>query len=166
MSGNPPISSPTPKNAAPPASSACSPASSSAGSSRKRASSPGNSSFDPEGETSSSYYQAVLQNLFFATLNQRMGKDGNGKPYRVFAKDEGFQKNRAIHNVNYRCDFLSYGSILVELKALQALSDSEEAQAIDYIKASGLEKSLQPRCTFSSIQTSGSFSPETCAICG
>ncbi len=56
--------------------------------------------FDPESETSSTYYQAILQNLFFATLNQRMGKDGNGKPYRVFAKDEGFAKNRATYDVN------------------------------------------------------------------
>ena len=64
--------------------------------------------FDPESETSSTYYQAILQNLFFATLNQRMGKDGNGKPYRVFAKDEGFQKNRATHDVNnlYRYEAL------------------------------------------------------------
>ena len=56
--------------------------------------------FDPESETSSTYYQAILQNLFFATLNQRMGKDGNGKPYRVFALDEGFLKNRATYDVN------------------------------------------------------------------
>jgi hypothetical protein len=64
--------------------------------------------FDPESETSSTYYQAILQNLFFATLNQRMGKDGNGKPYRVFAKDEGFQKNRATYDVNnlYRYEAL------------------------------------------------------------
>lgn len=44
--------------------------------------------FDPESETSSVYYQAILQNLFFATLNQRMGKDSRGSPYRVFATDE------------------------------------------------------------------------------
>lgn len=56
--------------------------------------------FDPESETSSVYYQAILQNLFFATLNQRMGKDGNGKPYRFFATDEGFPKNRATYDVN------------------------------------------------------------------
>jgi hypothetical protein len=56
--------------------------------------------FDPESETSSTYYQAVLQNLFFATLNQRMGKDGKGQPYRVFAKDEGFLKNTATYDVN------------------------------------------------------------------
>ena len=56
--------------------------------------------FDPESETSSTYYQAILQNLFFATLNQRMGRDGNGKAYRTFATDEGFQKNRATYDVN------------------------------------------------------------------
>ncbi|MEX1048033.1 MAG: Eco57I restriction-modification methylase domain-containing protein, partial [Akkermansiaceae bacterium] len=56
--------------------------------------------FDSESETSSTYYQAILQNLFFATLNQRMGKDGKGNPYRAFAKDEGFAKNRATYDVN------------------------------------------------------------------
>ena len=56
--------------------------------------------FDPESETSSTYYQAILQNLFFATLNQRMGKDSKGNPYRYFATDEGFQKNRATYDIN------------------------------------------------------------------
>ena len=56
----------------------------------------------------STYYQAILQNLFFATLNQRMGKDAKGQPYRCFAKDEGFQKNRATYDVNnlYRYESL------------------------------------------------------------
>jgi hypothetical protein len=64
--------------------------------------------FDPESETSSTYYLAILQNLFFATLNQRMGKDSNGNPYRAFAKDEGFQKNRSTYDVNnlYRYESL------------------------------------------------------------
>jgi adenine-specific DNA-methyltransferase len=35
------------------------------------------------------YYQGILQNLFFATLNQRMGKDKKGKPFRAFARDDG-----------------------------------------------------------------------------
>ena len=56
--------------------------------------------FDPESEDSSTYYQAILQNLFFATLNQRMGKDGAGKPYRGFAADEGFLKNRQTYDIN------------------------------------------------------------------
>jgi adenine-specific DNA-methyltransferase len=49
---------------------------------------------------SCTYYQAILQNLFFATLNQRMGKDRNNQPYRGFAHDEGFQKNRATQGVD------------------------------------------------------------------
>jgi type I restriction-modification system DNA methylase subunit len=54
--------------------------------------------FDPESETSSTYYLAILQNLFFATLNQRM--NASGKTYRVFAKDEGFLKNKSTYDVN------------------------------------------------------------------
>ncbi|MFZ1640854.1 MAG: TaqI-like C-terminal specificity domain-containing protein [Candidatus Contendobacter sp.] len=59
-------------------------------------------------DDSSTYYQAILQNLFFATLNQRMGEDAKGQPYRVFAKDEGFLKNRATYDVNnlYRYEAL------------------------------------------------------------
>ena len=48
----------------------------------------------------STFHQGILQNLFFATLNQRMGKDKTGQPYRAFAKDEGFQKNRATYGVD------------------------------------------------------------------
>lgn len=43
---------------------------------------------------SSTYYQAILQNLFFATLNRPMGRE------RGFARDEGFQANRATHGVD------------------------------------------------------------------
>ncbi|RYG97819.1 MAG: hypothetical protein EON58_08835, partial [Alphaproteobacteria bacterium] len=68
--------------------------------------------FDPESEAGSTYYQAILQNLFFATLNQRMGKDSKGQPYRVFATDEGFQKNRATYDINnlYRYESLFRGT--------------------------------------------------------
>jgi len=48
----------------------------------------------------STYNETILQNLFFATLNQRMGKDAKGQPFRAFAKDEGFQKNRATYGVD------------------------------------------------------------------
>ena len=57
-------------------------------------------------ENKSSYYQAVLQNLFFATLNQRM--NARGEKYRVFTKDEGFLRNRNTYGVDnlYRYESL------------------------------------------------------------
>ncbi|MDA7891875.1 Eco57I restriction-modification methylase domain-containing protein [Akkermansiaceae bacterium] len=51
-------------------------------------------------DDSYTYHQGILQNLFFATLNQRMGKDGKGNPYRAFAKDEGFPKNKSTYGVD------------------------------------------------------------------
>lgn len=52
---------------------------------------------DPD---SCTYYQGILQNLFFATLNHRMGADDQGHPYRAFAKDEGFPKNKSTYGVD------------------------------------------------------------------
>lgn len=45
-------------------------------------------------------------------------------------------------NASYRADFLCYDAILVELKAIARLSRAEEAQVINYLKASGLRKAL------------------------
>jgi GxxExxY protein len=42
----------------------------------------------------------------------------------------------------YRADFLCYESIIVELKALARLSGTEEAQILNYLKASGHEIGL------------------------
>jgi adenine-specific DNA-methyltransferase len=64
--------------------------------------------FSPDSESSSAYYQAILQNLFFATLNQHMGKDSKGKSHRRFALDKGFPENRDTYGVDtlYRYEAL------------------------------------------------------------
>src|SRR5574344_1379490 len=48
--------------------------------------------FKPESEKQTNYYRAVLQNLFFATLNQEIGKRG-------FAEDKGFLENKGTNGI-------------------------------------------------------------------
>ena len=45
-------------------------------------------------------------------------------------------------NATYRADFLCFGAVLVELKAIPKLSRAEEGQVINYLKASRLHKAL------------------------
>ena len=42
----------------------------------------------------------------------------------------------------YLADFICYDSVIVEIKALRRLSGNEEAQLINYLKASGLNRGL------------------------
>jgi adenine-specific DNA-methyltransferase len=48
---------------------------------------------------SCSFHHAILQNLFFATLNQRMGKDSKGEPFRRFISEGAFQGRNKEHGV-------------------------------------------------------------------
>ncbi len=52
----------------------------------------------------------------------------------------------------YRCDFLCYESIIVEVKALSLITGTEEAQLIHYLKATGAEIGLIINFGASSLQ--------------
>ncbi len=42
----------------------------------------------------------------------------------------------------YRADFICFGSIIVELKAIKSLSNIESAQVLHYLKTTSLKKAL------------------------
>lgn len=75
-------------------------------------------------------YQAALEQEFL----QRKIVYEREKELQVFYRGKAI----AI----YRADFVCYGQVIVELKAIQSLSGREEAQLINYLKATRLQRGL------------------------
>jgi len=64
-----------------------------------------------------------------------------GVPHRREVELPVYYKGQRL-NTSYRVDFLCYDSVVVELKALAKLSGTEEAQILNYLKASGQETGM------------------------
>ncbi|MBK5295962.1 MAG: GxxExxY protein [Vicinamibacteria bacterium] len=56
-------------------------------------------------------------------------------PFRLAYKEQPL-------SFNYRADLVCFESVVVEIKALKAIGPIEHAQAINYLKASGLGRGL------------------------
>ncbi len=81
------------------------------------------------------FLEAVYQEALTLELAAR------GVPTRHQVELPIFYKGQEL-NTSYRADFLCYDSVIVELKALDALSGLEEAQILNYLKASAHEIGL------------------------
>ena len=81
------------------------------------------------------FLEAVYQEAFARELTARAIPFQREVALSIAYRGEPLQ-------TTYRADFLCYSAVLVELKALQGLSGLEEAQVINYLKASGLNRAL------------------------
>jgi GxxExxY protein len=83
----------------------------------------------------SGFLEAVYQEAMEIELAAR------GVPFQSQAALSIRYKDRVLKK-EYVADLLCYQVILVELKALSALSGTEEAQVLNYLKATGLRVAL------------------------
>jgi len=81
------------------------------------------------------FLEAVYQDALELELKTR-DIDYN-REYPIHVTYKGMPLNCA-----YKADFLCFGSVIVELKALATLTTVEDAQVINYLKATGLGRGL------------------------
>lgn len=100
-----------------------------------------------------------LEPVYQAALMLEFAK--RGVPFRREVKLPVFYKEVRL-STPYKVDFICFDKIVVELKALGRLSGTEEAQVINYLKASGQQIGLLMNLALWSI--AASFSPSLISL--
>jgi GxxExxY protein len=90
---------------------------------------------DVHRELGHGFLEAVYQEALAIEFKRRGIPFEREHPVPIFYKGEKL-------GTPYRADFLCFASVIVELKALSALSGVEEAQVIHYLKATGITRAL------------------------
>jgi len=81
------------------------------------------------------FLEAVYQEAMAKELGLR------NIPFRVQCEIPVFYKGDKL-STTYRADFICFDSVILELKAIRQLTVVEEAQVLNYLKASGVRTAL------------------------
>lgn len=81
------------------------------------------------------FLEAVYQEAFELELAKR------NIPYER-EKELSISYNGVVLKQTYRADFVCYGNIIVELKAVAHLDDTHRSQVFNYLKATGYKLGL------------------------
>ena len=82
---------------------------------------------------------SFLEGVYQAALSVEF--DVVGVPCRSEVSLPIYYRNMLL-NAHYRIDFICFGEVLVELKALERLTPREDSQMINYLAASRLQRGL------------------------
>jgi len=87
------------------------------------------------GELGYGFFEAVYKDAFEIELQKAE------IPYEREKQLDVFYCNVKIKSF-YVADFICYGSVIVEAKAIQQLTGHDEAQLLNYLKATGCKRGL------------------------
>lgn len=81
------------------------------------------------------FLEAVYQEATGRELGCRAIPFEREVPLQIFYKGEPLA-------CTYRADFIVYGEIIIEIKAIKQLTDVERSQVINYLRATGFKRAL------------------------
>lgn len=87
------------------------------------------------GELGHGFLESVYQEALAMEFRER------GIPYKEEVELPIRYKGRRMKTF-YRADFICFDDVVVELKALKMLSGADDAQLLNYLKATGIERGL------------------------